>query len=214
MDPEKLIYNQFNANRATIEKWLAYPRQLQMEYGINPLLAGGAMRDTILGGEVKDLDVFISVSKARMQGVDFDSFVEDLADREGWQLKHCSNYEEMDPPPHTTLHSVWEFHSEFVDKPYNIVILPEDTSSQDTINRFDFGLNMIAVNTYSIITTNKWFLEDVKGQKCTVINERSREVRDRRYASLLQKYPALVLMSKEGLELDKPHQGLVLPPGV
>ena len=210
----EIIYSNFTKNRATVEKWLTYPRQLQMEYGINPVLAGGCMRDIILGGKVNDLDMFITRSSYQNGLSDFDFLIANIAEKEGWELSFHSDYEEDDHlPHHRVLHSVWNFKSEFREEPYNIVILPDDIGTRDIIKEFDFGINMIGINTYSILSVNPHFVEDVEHTKCTIRNERSKEVTQRRYDKLSLKYE-LPLVSAEGLTLKKPHAGLILPPGV
>jgi hypothetical protein len=205
----EIIYGNFTKHRATVEKWLSYPRQLQMEYGINPILAGGCMRDIILGGEVSDLDVFVTRSSYQNGLSDFDFLIANMAEKEGWELDHNKGASETRAP----LHSVWTFQSEFQDKPYNIIILFDDIGQKDIIKDFNFGINMISINTYSILAAHPHFVEDVEGLKCTLRNERSRERTMYKYEKLCLQYE-LPLVTVEGLELGKPNAGLILPPGV
>lgn len=200
----ELIYDSFTKHRATVEKWLSYPRQLQMEYGVNPILAGGCMRDIILGGEVKDLDVFITVSKSRLDCLDrlndLNDLISHIAETEGWELADAKDSSQT----HTGLHSVWNFQSEFQDKPYNIIVLYGDIGQQDVIKDFNFGINMISVNCYSVLAAHPHFLEDVDNMKCTIRNERSRERTMYKYDQLCLKYNLLPLVTPEGLEIMKP----------
>ena len=87
MDTVTKIRTAFAANRGTLEKWLAYPRYLQQEYGINPVLAGGCIRDLLLGLEPKDLDMFVSMSKWRRLAAEPEAVHDHfnvIAKREGW----------------------------------------------------------------------------------------------------------------------------------
>jgi hypothetical protein len=196
------------ANRSTLERWLAYPRQLQQEYGLNPILAGGAVRDLLMGQEVKDLDIFLSPSGWVGKRLGWSPEVASkIAEREGWSLhKRGEEYGQTTPP----LLSVWRFKSEFVEQRYDINLLVQDTSSNQLIRQFDFGLNQVAVNTFGILAMSENFVEDVAGNKITIRNDRGRDVILRRYEMLSEKYP-VPLVTPEGLEIAKPRQGLLLP---
>ena len=204
------IHHGFISSRATIEKWLAYPRQLQQEYGLNVILAGGAIRDLLMGHEPKDLDIWVTPSAWVAKRIGWsETVVAKLGEREGW----THDGEVHDNPSHPSLMSVWSFKSQFVEPSYNIVVLGEDTNSNRLIGGFDFGINMVAVNTYTILAMSEFFIEDIAGNKITLRNERDRDTVLRRYEQLSKKYP-VPLVTPEGLELAKPTSGLILPPGV
>lgn len=63
-----------------IEKWAEYLRTVEQEHNVTCVLAGGCLRDVLLGANVKDLDVFV-IPNAPMQEDDvtgvFDKITED-----------------------------------------------------------------------------------------------------------------------------------------
>jgi hypothetical protein len=194
--------------RGTLEKWLQYPRYLQQEYGVNPVLAGGCIRDLLLGQEPKDLDLFISMSEWRWAR-DSDTIQEIfdvIAHREGWAL----DGEEHVAPIPASLVSVYHHKERDLEYPYQIAVLREDTPAAELIGQFDFGINMVGVNTYGALALTEYFVYDAEHHTITIRNERSRETTLARYERLSKKYPG-PLMTAEGLELEKPLGGLVLP---
>lgn len=201
----------FSNNYALVNKWLAYPRQLQQTYGVNPVLAGGCIRDILLGKPVNDLDVFISMSNWRRpdSAADCDSLIHEMAKAENWKLTHESA-SDFSREVHARIHSVWNFQSEFIQQPYNIIILADDSPAAKVIGDFDVGLNMVGVNTYGALALSQHFVHDVDHQVMTIRNERQRDSLLARYEKLSKKYP-WPLVTKEGLEIEKPHAGLILP---
>ena len=209
MTPMDAVTQAFARNRGTLEKWLAYPRYLQQEYGINPVLAGGCIRDLLLGQEPKDLDLFVSMSDWRISGGGYAlarSTLDVIAKREGWTLD-----EEAHPYPIPgSLISVWTHTEEAIPYPYQITTLDKDTSAADLVSQFDFGINMVGVNTYGALALSAYFLYDVENHHITIRNERSRERTLARYERISKKYQ-VPLVTAEGVELEKPFGGLILP---
>lgn len=209
MTPMDHITQAFARNRGTLEKWLAYPRYLQQEYGINPVLAGGCIRDLLLGHEPKDLDLFVSMSNWRQTDSEplsvADAF-EIIAKREGW----TNDDESHDASQPKSLISVWKFTDENTPVPFEVCCLSADTSSAALINDFDFGINMVGVNTYGALALSAYFIYDVERHTITIRNERSRERTLERYERISKKYQ-VPLVTAEGVELEKPFGGLILP---
>jgi len=202
-------YKRYSQYRQDVEKWLAYPRYLQQEYGINPVIAGGAIRDVMLGAEVNDIDLFISASDWRLffnllevsdvSSVDraeiWGDYTYNVADREGWKYDRAGR--EGD---HTQIVGIYNHKDSLVKQEYNIAILPKGISANGVIKDFNFGINHVAMNTYGILSISSNFIHDVEGQVITQRNTQSQATIDDAYGRICKKYP-WPLHSQAGIEL-------------
>lgn len=198
----KSIYTAFNSNRQLIEQWLHYPRALQQEYGINPVLAGGALRDLLLGKEVGEVDMYLSMSAWRAAATSTSHISKVLLEREGWEVDGLSG----------EVSNSCIFEDENAGVTYHIRVLKDDSPVAKVIGEFDFGINMVGINTYGNLAISQHFVNDIDKQQITIRNERSREVLHKRYEKLSKKYQ-WPLVNSIGMELDRPTAGLILPPG-
>lgn len=146
------------------------------------LIAGGCLRDLILGKEVKDIDIFIPSSDlgAIKRELDKISYVRGLLMEDQEEYKGSSfilasiDYTGKGPP-------------------LNLILVNDITTIP---NNFDFGLNQISYRGDTIISTEA-FNEDLQQQTFTLKWCENQERFDRcvrRFRRLWQKYPGYKLV--------------------
>lgn len=115
------------------------------------LIAGGALRDLWLGGEVKDVDIFISANTIIPE-----SFI---------PLLQSSNPESAIGDRSITSQGIFCFQKNST--AFNIIRCNSLTTPQQRFERFDFGICKIAYGIDGLITHPE-FLYDIKHQQMTL----------------------------------------------
>lgn len=170
--------------------------------GFSAYIAGGVVRDYVLGGQFKDIDIFIS-SKFENEKSD-DDFIKNIhhiIDVVGFKgmiskrelkltkdnLLSKSNYIPLNPQNK----GFRVYESTFFFKNEEIVVQFIFTNSNtetlvDFIGTFDLGINMVAIGQNNGIVKHPKFLEDVENNKITIYSN-NQKTRSRAYG-LQKKY--------------------------
>lgn len=167
------------------------------------VLAGGCLRDLALGGEVKDLDVFIPYEPEISQGI-----VNLMARGEGWVPGQVIAIGDYVAGFGTEVPLVQEFRVHGLDQPVQIIHLAngptgEHFNSSYVISRVDFGACMVAID-HRGLNYNGHFLRDIRQHQFTLLRAESEEqvVRSyRRAQRLLKKYPTASMDMSKGERL-------------
>lgn len=194
----ELAYAINTIHRQTFEEWLIYPRELQLEYGIIPLIAGGCIRDTLLNQPVKGIDIFITRSQWLSDTFDeaendnsLSSWWNEIAVREGWILEHKADteYEFQEKATGRDIVGVYSYKHPEIDVPYNIIVMDGDKPSKEILGEFDFGICQIGINAYGLSTVRKEFVDDLANKTLTATRDQPQEQRQMRLARLQEKFP-------------------------
>jgi hypothetical protein len=121
----------------------------------SPHIAGGAVRDTILEREIRDIDIFVrhdtATAAAALLRSDF-GYV---------KVGEWARYENFSDP---TVAGVAKFEKHDETIPICLIFLAEDLEPADNIERFDFGICMAAWAGGKFITKDPRFTRDVEGK--------------------------------------------------
>lgn len=146
------------------------------------VIAGGAVRDAELNGPIKDIDLWLSLDDFHLS----DAMASDFDARE--YLVHLE-----DPEPFVV--SVWTAQHDWCPYPIHIMVVdPDRFSVRAVLERFDFGLCMIAYVDDGVYTLDA-FVHDVQHQTLTLIN--GDFTSQERYERLKAKFP--------GWAIDRPE---------
>lgn len=217
-----------------VAEWLAYPRELQARYGVVPVIAGGAIRDLILGREVKDIDVFLTRSDILRDAYGDRKIWKFIESNEGWPQPMLAGSEYVDADSlvdktpfdkdnmvlkertkvkhNRHIQAVYEYNHEMIAIPYNFIYFDHDYTASEVVNDFDMGLCMVGFNVYGTAVISRAFAVDVHTQRMTLYREESKERALTRHARISVKYP-WPLVDKEGNTLQMPTPVLIKPNG-
>lgn len=122
----------------------AWAEALRIVQSVHPeaVLAGGALRDLILGGEVKDLDIFI--------GPDGTNLMEVLMLRHGWRLITVTNAVYVASMRREVV-KVCGYRVPGLDPEVQIIQLKKLDEPHDAISRMDFAACQVGM-----ISTTHW----------------------------------------------------------
>lgn len=152
------------------------------------VIGGGAVRDTLLGGPVKDIDLFVDTrGLTRKQ---FDQKVAAFAERVGGTLKEHSAPSVDAEDLHTTYHIHWAGPV--------IEVLPVSRCVFTDVFDYDFGISQILMTSGGLLRTTA-FVDDLLANTVTykkdTFNAKSRD----RLARIRAKYPSLAPVNCEVL---------------
>lgn len=185
-------------HRATFEQWLAYPRQLLLQYGLIPLIAGGAVRDTLFNKEVKDIDVFLTRSQWIADRLDPDfklAWWHEIAMLEGWTTEHEHDGSSKDPEfqefhnHNRNIVAVYSYQHPEVSIPYNFIVIDSDKDSREVLSDFDIGICQIGINPFGMAIMTKAFRKDMENRTFTATREQASDRQAMRLQRLRDKYP-------------------------
>ncbi|WP_026868803.1 hypothetical protein [Inquilinus limosus] len=189
-------------------EWLRLLARLEGIVGSPAVLSGGALRDLILGREVKDLDVFM---KAPEGGPDEAMRVaEAVAETLGYELGVVLHGEEYMAWAKGALVAIAELYAgSIVDldtlevtrtaptqEPLNLIFTREVPSPQSMAERNDFGICQVALDIRWAFQTPA-FDKDVANSTFTFLKDADQWPRsERRWKRLREKYPTYTLVGE------------------
>lgn len=142
------------------------------------ILAGGFVRDTLLGLPPKDIDVFMNAPVPRREQY-LEALVQLLGEPEVENITVQPNEDE-----YGHLLMTWDFHrvrfpaQPLVNEDLPIEIIMTDTgglTADKFMEKFDFGICMAGYSPKTGLHMNKKFLLDMFNKTCTLYNERNKD---------------------------------------
>jgi hypothetical protein len=170
-----------------------YQPILEGVQAIEPLahIAGGAVRDTILGRPIKDIDVFLNYQHT-------DTVAQMLHSKFGYvkETREWTKYQNLSDPV-----VVDAINLEKADEtiPLNLIGLDEPKTMQMNVERFDFGICMAAWNGEKVYTAPQ-FETDVKNKTFTL----SRADNQEQFAYSMSRFKKLTTDRYRGYILSVP----------
>lgn len=150
--------------------------------GTDAVIAGGAVRDFLLGRPMKDIDVFL-----RSRGnVEDERIVKTAYPKAELQFNTDPEYSIQMPE----VASVWNYQEGglFADAPVQLIFLNgPDVTLPGMLERFDFGLCRAGFDGDIVVTAA--FVKDAFGMTMTLLYSPHPAHSQRRYERLIRKYP-------------------------
>jgi hypothetical protein len=167
--------------------YLSVIRLVEMVTGTPVFLAGGAVRDTMHGVEVKDLDVFLSYTKEA-----FDTIV--------FAFQNCHRYQMItaETADYMTMSEVQAVLGyDLPNIQVNIIFLKEGVpcTLHDVITRCDFGLCQIGCDVDGKVLYTEAFLTDAVNKTFTNTRFGDEPRALNRFDRLVKKYPGYRLIN-------------------
>lgn len=163
-------------NNEQIQKYLS---KLHVAGATSAVIAGGAVRDSLFGKPVKDIDIFVSKEQAH--------FITEVFSVEKNLYCGYINIPDVD--------GVFDIPVTHTELPVQIITMDEGMSPADRLHTFDFGFCQVAYDGKNIITTEN-FLNDYKNNTITLVyceNQHEYDRSMRRFERLKEKYPDHIL---------------------
>jgi Poly A polymerase head domain len=156
-------------------------------------IAGGAVRDTILGRPIKDIDIFLHHTAG-------DVAATLLRSEFGYvKLGEWKQYEFFSDP---MVVRVAKFEKADETIPLCLIGLAEDLNPHDNIKRFDFGVCMAAWTGGDSMFTNGSFKRDVEGETFTLYRADNLA----QFSYSMVRFEKLTAGRYEGWQLSVPSQ--------
>jgi len=171
------------------------------------LLAGGALRDRVMGREPKDLDIFVPYNSVQPEVVEkMDAALAKL----GYRYLEPPEVEEgasSELPDDAVMKEEYHYTSEHPDDlPINMIEVGKDWTPKKRLYHFDFGLCQIGYDGDRPIVTDA-FQHDKDFECFTLLHAPTWRIfyqSLKRYRRFLAKYPKFPLVIKPDLVWPKP----------
>jgi hypothetical protein len=163
-------------------EWLDTLDLIRKAGGTDAVIAGGAVRDFLLGRPVKDIDVFL-----RSRGELEDERIVKAAYPNAGQLSEFDRAEYGIQMPE--LSSVWTNSDPdpfFGSEPVQLIFQNSDVTFTSLFQSFDYGLCRVGFDGSNVILTDD-FVKDAFGMTMTLLHPTPNSAA--RYVRLCQKYP-------------------------
>ena len=169
---------------STVEQIMKYPKSLADKYYLSAFIAGGYLRDTLLGKKVKDIDVFM-IPEPSLH-FDFDD-AERIAEDEEMEITSLSSELSEDTlNDHICLTTAKVCDN--VENYYNFIFLDKHVSPEAILNTFDFGICQIGITEDMEVITFPEFWKDVLNKTVTLLRYRSEERKEYRVGKMKEKF--------------------------
>jgi len=183
-------------------KWLEVLAKVQ-EVFPEALIAGGALRDLILGREIKDIDVFVRSRGEETQAALASIYGDAKAEHPDLVRDYGENVPELQGV--YTLHvgdgdRDWAPDSPVSDDeycPFQIIALNQDVTPDSCLGRFDFGICRVATDGKTVFI-DPAFTKDIVAHTFTLLFCNKRESSMKRFTRLTdEKYRGWTLVDPD-----------------
>ena len=182
------------------KQWMDKAKSITKDSKFYPVIAGGALRDTLLGKPVKDIDVFMVPTYD--DEITCDYVIEFCKDND-IHIDFLSAYEE-DEVAKTKLGIIstgksFEYEGDMFETRkivFNYIFMGKRISLYTILDTFDFGLCKIAMNISKQIIVHPDFWEDALNKTLTLFRYRSDDRKLERIKRMTEKYYNYKLIDK------------------